>query len=574
MPTDNNSNRPKNGNRPAGSRPSNGRPAGARPSSNRPSNGRPTSRTEGSRPSQGRPNGNRPTGARPSDGRPRSANGRPAGARPTSGRPTGSRPSNGRPTGARTPEGRRRYDDMYEEPYRMDSSRIKKSSKKAKNTKTLKVALILEIIVLAVLGLVFLKLKSHPKEKYADVTSINVVAPEMIQSADIKVPPKSTSATITMFGDVMMHSTQIKLAYNAGTDSFDVSPEFMYIKDYLGNGDYSFCNLETTLPGRNKGACKSILGYDGYPMFSSPEVLADALKDCGVDMVQTANNHCMDSWESGVYATIDYLDSIGLEHTGTFKTKEESEELFIKEINGITFGFVAYTYGTNGLPVSKDNPWSVNTLENYDDAHVEEMLSKIRQLDAAGVDFVCPIIHWGTEYLVEPDYYEKLLADKMFEAGADIIIGGHPHVAEPMEVRTIDNGDGTTRTGYVIYSFGNFVSCQTEKQAPTANLGLVIDMTFTKETSGSNVTKGVTDIEVCPTYVFIHSDNIAALPALEVKNNPGNFTFLNQYDMDRCNYSSTYMQDLICKYGTLKSTENGNYFKVEPVNGYVMDTVK
>ena len=401
------------------------------------------------------------------------------------------------------------------------------------------------------------------EENSPENNTINISKPSMIISTDLDIQAPPKEVTLTVIGDVMMHEWQIERSYDKETDSFDVSDSFVYVEKYLSHADYTIANLETTLPGRNNGAMTDVLGYSGYPMFAAPECLADTLQDIGIDFLQTANNHSLDSWEDGIYATIDYLDSIGFEHTGTFKTKEDNDKQCIIEINGITFGFVAYTYGTNGLPVPDEKPWCINTLETYRDDKLEEMYQKVRDLDAAGVDFVCPLIHFGTEYTEVPDSWQEMVVDGLFDAGADVIFGGHPHVVEPIDVRTITNPDGSTRTGYVVYSYGNFISSQ-RYDGVNKDLGMITDFTFKKEYVDNEAVNSVTNIKVYPTYVYWTDSTIGVVPVLEAYNNHDAFSFLSDYDWQRINYAKDHVIEVVTAKGSFDYEQEGDYFTITP----------
>ena len=429
----------------------------------------------------------------------------------------------------------------------------------------IQIAIIMTAFVMVVVGVLWGAVKLTKKvigSKKIDY-SIKIEKPEMISRTDFKIEAPKREVTLTVVGDVMMHSWQIQRSYDPATDSFDVSDSFTYVEKYLSHADYTIANLETTLPGRYNGSINDVLGYSDYPMFSSPEILANNLKDAGVDFLQTANNHSLDSWEDGVYATIDYLDSIGIPHTGTFKSQEENDKLCIVDINGITFGFVAYTYGTNGLPVPSEHPYCINTLDNYDDAKLEEMYSKVRALDAAGVDFVCPLIHFGTEYTEVPDSWQEMVVDGLFEAGADVIFGGHPHVVEPIDVRTITNPDGTTRTGWVVYSFGNFVSSQ-RYDGVNKDLGMITDFTFTKEFVDGQTINSVTQVKVEPTYVYWTDSTIGVIPVLEAYNHKSDYSFLSDGDWNRIDYAKDHVIEVVTAKGSLDYSIDGDMFVVTP----------
>lgn len=462
-----------------------------------------------------------------------------------------------------------------------EEARIKKEKKRQKKLRQKKInrliglLLVFEIILggFLIYGYKLLKNDSNdiavpqiPKNysvAEGDVAAIFLESTSMISNTSFPISKPETNATLTVMGDIMMHKWQIERSYDPSTDSFDVSDAFTYMEKYLSHADMTIGNLETTLPGRNNGASTDVLGYSGYPMFSSPEVLADALKAVGVDFLQTANNHSLDSWEDGIYATLDYLDQLGLMHTGTFRTKEDADTPCVVDINGITFGFVAYTYATNGLPVPEDSPYCINTLELYENEKLEEMYSKVRELDNMGVDFVCPLIHFGTEYTEVPDSWQEMVVDGLFEAGADVIFGGHPHVAEPMDVRTITNPDGTTRTGYVIYSFGNFVSSQ-RYDGVNKDLGYITDFTFSKEyVDGKAITK-VSEIRAIPTYVYWTDSTIGVVPVLEAYNNKDQFSFLSGTDWNRIDFAKDHVIEVIMAKGNLDYTIDNDEYVITP----------
>lgn len=390
------------------------------------------------------------------------------------------------------------------------------------------IIIFIEIIVLMVLSacicMVWTKEKpSNPEISWEAPAQLAGVPEQMQESLDTK------RATLTAVGDIMMHQWQITRGYDEATDTFDYADSLVYVEPYLSEADFTFGNLETTFAGRYQGSSSDILGYACYPMFNAPEVLGNNLQDAGIDMLATANNHSLDSGLQGVYSTLDYLDSIGMPHLGTARSEAEQQELCIMEVNEITFGFCCYTYGTNGLPVPSAAPFCVNTLETYETERLQMMCENVRALKAAGVDVVMPIIHFGTEYREMQDSWQEMCVDMLFEAGADVIVGSHPHVVEPMEIREITNPDGTTRTGYVIYSMGNFISSQRYEPGIMKDIGLIMDMDFEKK---DDVTT-LTGWRFAPTYVYWTDDVIGVVPVLEARENREAYSFLSESDWVR-----------------------------------------
>lgn len=295
--------------------------------------------------------------------------------------------------------------------------------------------------------------------------------------------PDPTTIHISAIGDIMCHLTNVKNAYNSTSKDYDFSNVFKNIKDYTKNADITVGNLETTFAGKSRG-------YTGYPTFNTPEVLGKNLKSIGVDVLSTANNHCMDKGYSGLVSTLDFLDEYGLDYTGTSRSAEEQNTILIKDVNGIKIAFLAYTYGTNGITVPKDKSYSVNLI---DKALIKEHIELAK---AQNVDVICVNMHWGTEYKLKPTSSQEDLADFLFENGVDIILGSHPHVLEKMEKRTITLKDGTKKDGFVIYSLGNFVSGQIYANTKST---VILDIKITKNNDGKI---SIDSVNYTPVYLY------------------------------------------------------------------------
>lgn len=360
--------------------------------------------------------------------------------------------------------------------------------------------------------------------------------------------------TITSVGDIMCHQWQIRRAYDEASDSFDFSKSFTYVKKYLSEADFTVGNLETTLAGRNVGAA-NVLGYSGYPQFNTPEILAKNLKDTGFDLVTTANNHSIDTRYKGIVATLDELDQVGLLHTGTARSLEEQKKEVICDIDGIKVGFLGYTNTTNGLSVPDENSYAINNIDFYTQSRIQTMCEQVRSLNENS-DFVIVMIHFGNEYVTQPDRYQKSVVDALFEAGADVILGSHPHVIQPMEIREIENPDGSKRKGVVIYSLGNFISCQQYDEQGHKDIGLIFNMNI--ESDGMN-TK-VKSIELMPTYVYWTDDVIGVVSCYEAYEHPEDFSFLSSKDFGRITYAAQNMFEHINSIGNYDAVyENERY---------------
>ena len=235
---------------------------------------------------------------------------------------------------------------------------------------------------------------------------------------------KDTTISMAVVGDIMCHSPNYKDAYNASTKKYDFSTFFPQIKSYISNADIAVGNLETTFAGGNKA-------YSGYPTFNSPPQLAKDVQDLGIDVLTTSNNHSMDSGYNGLINTIDTLDDLGISHTGTFKSEEDKNKILIKDVNGVKIAFLSYTYGTNGIAIPKGKEYCINLID-------KDLIKKqLESAKAQNPDVICVSMHWGIEYKLQPNTEQTDIADYHFENGADIILGSHPHVLEPMEKRTV-----------------------------------------------------------------------------------------------------------------------------------------
>ena len=359
-----------------------------------------------------------------------------------------------------------------------------------KNKKIVIIFLIIAILTAVVLfAFEDFSIKYNNKKEEAqiqqgtDLTENNEIE-ELEKQKNTEIKKEDTHITMTAIGDIMCHNSQYKDAYNSTTGSYDFSYVFTDIKEYINSADISIGNLETTFAGKEKG-------YSNYPRFNTPEQLATNLKDVGIDVVSTANNHCMDTNYTGLVSTLKYLDEAEIGHTGTNETLEKQKEILVKDINGIKIAFLSFTYGTNGIPIPKDKSFAVNLIDE------DLILQQIKLAKQEEPDLICANMHWGIEYQLKQNPEQKKLAELLFENGVDIILGSHPHVLQPMEKKTIKLEDGTTKNCFVIYSLGNFMSGQT-KENTRSSVILNIDITKNGE-SGKTV---LNKVEYIPIYMY------------------------------------------------------------------------
>lgn len=265
-------------------------------------------------------------------------------------------------------------------------------------------------------------------------------------------------------GDILCHNTQYFDAYDSSTGTYDFNYVFDDVVKYIEPADIAISSLETSFAG-------SDVGYSNYPRFNSPDSLITAIKNIGVDVISTAGNHCLDYGFSGLSRTIDVLDSNGLSHLGTYKSQEEQSKILYKDIDGVKIAFLNYTYGTNGIPVPSDKDFCVNLIDK------DLMSYQINLAKDENADVIIACMHWGTEYSTVQNSEQEELADFLFKSGVDIIIGNHPHVAEPMEKRSVTLEDGTVKDCFVIYALGNFTADQNYANTRSSVI-LNLDLTF------------------------------------------------------------------------------------------------
>lgn len=247
---------------------------------------------------------------------------------------------------------------------------------------------------------------------------------------------KEYKLSLIMAGDALIHDAVYKDAY-IGDNEYDFSDMFEEIRPIIQNYDLAFYNQETIIGGKN-------LGLSTYPRFNSPEEIGDALIDVGFNIVSLANNHSLDKGEHGINHSNQYWRTKDVMVSGTFDSFEDRNKINIQSKNNISYTLLSYTTSTNGIPVPEGKEYLVNV---YNDELVKEDIERVR--DEADVIIVS--MHWGVEYTHTPTSEQRRIANYLAELGADIVVGHHPHVIEPIEF--IDDT-------LVIYSLGNFISAQ------------------------------------------------------------------------------------------------------------------
>lgn len=322
------------------------------------------------------------------------------------------------------------------------------------------------------------------------------------------------TATLSSVGDLLIHAPVFNSVWKQD-GSCDFNPIFQYVRPYLEKADFCVANLEVSLGGTENG-----LAYSGYPLFNCPDSIIDAAKNMGTDMLLLANNHTYDCGYSGFIRKIGVIANEGLKYTGV--GKDNTEKLYnVVNVNGIKIGIVNYTYETpstgegnkaiNGILLDKNAVNLVNTF-NYDklEEFYNDLENKIAQMKDDGAEVIVVYPHWGTEYLLEANEYQSQMAQKMSDLGVDVIVGGHPHVVEPVEaIKSEISGKRTV----CLYSLGNFISNQRSHlmNLSTGNTedGVIFTVNFEKYGDGHVAVKSV---EVIPTWVNLSDGNYRVIP--------------------------------------------------------------
>ncbi|KDN24107.1 CapA family protein [Amycolatopsis rifamycinica] len=263
-------------------------------------------------------------------------------------------------------------------------------------------------------------------------------------SSSAAAPTGSFSVVAT--GDVLIHPALTEQAEADGGGKIDYRPLLAGIKPLISGADLGICHLETPLAAEGGP-------YSGYPSFSAPPEIADAIKDTGYDTCSTSSNHTIDQGAEGVTRTLDKLDGVGVRHTGSARSAAEAAKPLILDVHGIKVGQVSYSFGFNGIKVPAGKPWLANQID------VDDVLAAARKAREAGAQVVIASLHWGVEYQHEPTAEQRSQAKKILASDdVDLIIGHHAHVVQPFE----KIGDK-----WVAYGLGNSVARHSEPKGDT-----------------------------------------------------------------------------------------------------------
>ena len=368
-------------------------------------------------------------------------------------------------------------------------------------------------VILFVLILILEAISAAPAEK--PDTPTETAAP-----TEAKME-KTASVTIGATGDVLLHTRVVEGGLDSETGEYNYDNIFTYFKDYVSAVDYSVANMEGTLAGDNNG-----YEYGGYPRFNAPDAIMDAAKAAGFDMMLTANNHSYDTGTVGFERTQEVIAQRGMDHIGT-RPDAETKNYLVRNIGGIQVGMTCYTYETgknssgnktlNGIGLSAEDSALVNTFDYQNlDVFYQNLDKEIGEMKAAGAEFIVMFIHWGSEYNTTPNERQTEMAQALCELGVDVIVGNHPHVIQPIQLLTAEDGRNTL----CLYSTGNAVSNIRREDGYGVHTedGMLFTFTLARYTDGTVLLESA---DVLPTWVNRYTSDetgrevFAILPLVE-----------------------------------------------------------
>ena len=337
-------------------------------------------------------------------------------------------------------------------------------------------------------------------------TPPSVSSPVSLDEPSSPPAPVTLEGTLLRTGDLLMHDPILEAAYSKTDNTYDFSRIFTHIAPYVEKADLAVANLEVTLAGDTK------YPYRGYPRFNCPDAIVTAAKAAGFDLLLTANNHTNDSGLFGIRRTMEALERMDMSYIGTRKS-DRDKRYRVADVGGIPVGLINYTYqaaradGKPSLNLLLEDA-AVPLVNSFDyrrlDDFYNELAGELAAMRRDGALATVVYIHWGNEYRTTPNKQQRAIAQKLCDLGVDVIIGGHPHVVQPLEILTAPDGGRTV----CLYSMGNAVSNQRNGYISAAppyytEDGILFTVTFEKYSDG---TVYLQSVEALPTWVNMRTD--------------------------------------------------------------------
>ncbi len=318
-----------------------------------------------------------------------------------------------------------------------------------------------------------------------------VATPEPTAAPEPTATPAPSPVTLSLrfVGDLMCCEYQMMAAIRED-GSYDFAPPFDAVREELAAADCTIGNLETNFSpdkpyhGTKKG-------------FNAPESYLDAIKDCGFDVLVTANNHALDLNAAGTLTTIEAVERHGMDHVGTFSSEDELDDIYIRDVKGVKIALLAYATRSNkqrawfGDTEDNDATWVLNFYSK------EKLEKNIASAKAQGAEVIVLYIHAGYEKTDEPSREQRGILDECCEAGADIVIMSHTHSLLPMETRVVGEGENA-RTVFCAYGLGNFMSSALPDEALN---NIIVNVDVTYDFDAGKI------VSLTPSYLITYSFN-------------------------------------------------------------------
>lgn len=317
------------------------------------------------------------------------------------------------------------------------------------------------------------------------------------------VVPEPQEILIQLMGDVLLHDSTTLRGALQQDGSYDFNSYLDVISQSI-HGDLAIANIEAPIDAMGDGT-----GYSSYPRFNIPRSIITALKNAGINLALTANNHALDKGYSGLVNTTNSLKEEGLDYYGTFTSKEEKDTYKIIDVKGIKIGLLAYTDSVNGLMSlvpEQNRDFCINLIGLNSNNDLNEMIEDVKNIRQQGAEFVIVSLHWGSEYKDEPNTRQRTVAQKLIDNGADVIMGNHSHCVQPITKKEIEF-EGKTKTVVVAYSMGNFLADQMKLEKPEniTQHSFILNINVKRGEDGSVY---LDDASYIPT--FTHRDSVGS----------------------------------------------------------------
>lgn len=440
-----------------------------------------------------------------------------------------------------------------------------------------KTLIIVAVIIICVMAVFTYRIYSDginrdKSEAQVLVPSVKEETPSTVKDDDKAEPEKQEvkkdydEVKMSVVGDILVHDDQLQSQIDPSTGQYDFKNNFKYVKDYIEKADIAVANFETVLAGMTKK-------YTGYPTFNSPDAIADALKYVGFDVLTTANNHILDCGLQGMLRTNNVLKEKGFKVLGT-RENTNDKSYFIMNVNNIKLGMVNYVFESsragnkksiNSVPMPSGAEKLLDTFYyGAIDKDIEGMKTRVKELREQGADMIIFYMHWGEEYQTTQNANQKKIAQKLADIGVDVIIGGHPHVLQPLDVLKGKEGNKTL----VAYSTGNFLSnqCYEKLQKREPEDGMILNLSFKKDKLSGKVS--ISEVTYIPTWVHrIPTGNLFTyeiVPVADAMENKQKYGLGEGDSIWRAENSLKHTDSIIAASGDINSTVP--VFKYEDAN--------